>query len=233
MCNASCIAFFVTNAEREEFIDKRVLEVGSCFVNGSVRPIVEKFLAPREYLGVDIEAGKFVDVVMPAEELVNRFGRESFDVVISTETLEHVADWRLVVTNMKEVLREGGTMYLTTRSFGFRAHSAPYDYWRYEVDDFKSIFREFEIVIVQKDPEAPGVFIKCRKPQRWKPSDLSGIKPYSVLTGKRISEIPRPEDIAPTRRFVRWALETKFRRILPVAIAWRLDKKYDVVPDYV
>jgi hypothetical protein len=76
----------------QEFDGKRVLEVGSKFVNGSVRPLIERFCSPRDYVGVDIEPGKYVDVVLPAEKLVNCFGPESFDVVISTELLEHVYD---------------------------------------------------------------------------------------------------------------------------------------------
>ncbi|MGC9069640.1 MAG: class I SAM-dependent methyltransferase, partial [Thermoprotei archaeon] len=67
--------------------------------------------SPKEYIGVDIEPGKFVDVVLPAERLVEHFGPESFDVVISTETLEHVQDWRLVINNMKKVLKRGGYIY--------------------------------------------------------------------------------------------------------------------------
>ncbi len=88
-----------------------MLEVGSKYVNGSVRPLIEKFCRPKEYVGVDIEPGKYVDVVLPAERLVEHFGPESFDVVISTETLEHVQDWRLVINNMKKVLKRGGYIY--------------------------------------------------------------------------------------------------------------------------
>ena len=54
---------------------------------------------------------KYVDVVVPAEELVKYFGAESFDVVIATELLEHVKDWRLVVNNMKQVLKPKGYIY--------------------------------------------------------------------------------------------------------------------------
>ena len=108
------IEFFIENVETEEFRDKRVLEVGSKYVNGSVRPLIEKFCKPREYIGVDLEAGKFVDVICPAEELLEFFGKGEFDVVISTELLEHIKDWRLVINNMKEVLKEGGYIYINT-----------------------------------------------------------------------------------------------------------------------
>jgi len=109
--NISVIEFFIKNIYPEEFKDKRILEVGSKYVNGSVRPLIEKFLMPKEYIGADIEEGKFVDVILDAENLVNYFGREVFDVIISTELLEHVLNWRNVINNMKGVLKPGGYIY--------------------------------------------------------------------------------------------------------------------------
>jgi 2-polyprenyl-3-methyl-5-hydroxy-6-metoxy-1,4-benzoquinol methylase len=78
-----------------------------------VRPLIERFCSPREYVGIDIEAGKFVDLLLPAEKLLEYFGSESFDVVISTEMLEHVQNWRLVIDNMKDVLKRGGYTYIS------------------------------------------------------------------------------------------------------------------------
>lgn len=149
-----------------------MLEVGSKYVNGSVRPLIEKFCSPREYIGIDLERGKFVDLVLPAEDIVKYFGPESFDVVIATELLEHVKDWRIVINNMKQVLKVGGYIYITTRSRGFPYHAYPYDYWRYEIEDMKAIFSDFDIMFLDKDREAPGVFLKARKPESWTPCQL-------------------------------------------------------------
>ena len=168
MCNVAVIEFFMENVNYSEFNGKHVLEVGSKYVNGSVRPLIENFCKPKEYIGIDVEPGKYVDVILPAERLIDYFGSESFDVVISTETLEHVRDWRLVVNNMKTVLRRGGFIYITTRSYGFPYHSYPYDYWRYEIADMIRIFKDFEIIKLVKDREAPGVFLKARKPLNYK-----------------------------------------------------------------
>ncbi|MEM0057157.1 MAG: class I SAM-dependent methyltransferase [Candidatus Geothermarchaeota archaeon] len=105
------IEFFIENVRPEEFKDKRVLEVGSKYVNGSVRPLIERFMQPKEYIGIDIEPGRYVDVVLSVEKLVEYFGSKSFDVIISTETLEHVKDWRKVIINMKNVLKPRGYIY--------------------------------------------------------------------------------------------------------------------------
>jgi SAM-dependent methyltransferase len=48
--------------------------------------------------------------------LTKEFGREAFDVIISTQVLEHVRDWRGAMAEMRNVLRPGGTMLLTCDS---------------------------------------------------------------------------------------------------------------------
>jgi SAM-dependent methyltransferase len=156
--HVAVLDFFMRTVNCEEFNGKRVLEVGSKFVNGSVRPLIERFCQPKEYIGVDIEPGRYVDVILPAEKLIEYFGIESFDVVISTEVMEHVFDWRLIINNIKSVLKRGGFIYLTTRSRGFPYHAAPHDYWRYEPSDMVRIFRDFKIVRLEVDWEYPGVF---------------------------------------------------------------------------
>jgi glyoxylate carboligase len=75
MCNIAVIEFFIDNIKPAEFNGKRVLEVGSRYVNGSVRPLIENFCSPKKYVGIDIEPGKFVDVILPAEKLVEYLAR--------------------------------------------------------------------------------------------------------------------------------------------------------------
>jgi 2-polyprenyl-3-methyl-5-hydroxy-6-metoxy-1,4-benzoquinol methylase len=64
-----------------------------------------------------MESGSLVELVLQAENSLECFGPESFDVVITTELLEHVQDWRLIVNNMDSVLKTDGYMYLTTCSY--------------------------------------------------------------------------------------------------------------------
>lgn len=188
--NVSVLEFFIENLKKEEINNKKIIEVGSKYVNGSVRPIIEKFFQPEKYIGVDIEEGKFVDEVLPAEKLIQYFGSESFDVVISTELLEHVKDWRIVIHNMKGVLKEGGYLYITTRSKGSPYHGWPYDFWRYEIEDIKNIFSDFIIEKLDKDDiNSPGIFFKSKKPNNFKENDLANYELYSILENKRIQNI--------------------------------------------
>jgi SAM-dependent methyltransferase len=188
MCHSSCITFGEANLTRDDIDGKRVLEVGSFNVNGSLRTIVES-LRPREYIGVDFQEGPGVDEVCNADRLVDRFGENAFDVLISTEMLEHVRNWKRVISNLKRVLKPGGVLAVTTRSKGYPYHSAPFDFWRFEIRDMEVIFSDLKIETLQTDPEAPGVFLKARKPAVFDENDLSKHQLYSMIKWKRVSSI--------------------------------------------
>jgi len=226
MCSIPVIEFFIEQVKPEEFMNRRILEVGSRYVNGSVRPLIEKFFQPREYIGIDIEPGKFVDIVMPAEKLLDYFGPESFDVVISTAVLEHVKDWRIVINNMKSVLRKGGYIYITTVSHGFPYHGYPYDFWRYELSDIKRIFLDFEILALKRDYRIPGVFLKARKPENWAPVDLDNIALYSVLLGRRTKNIVDIKDAPLSRRLMLKFINSRARWLLPSALMRLIEKRF-------
>jgi len=197
--NISVMEFFIENVVDEEIRDKRILEVGSQYISGSVRPFIQR-LHPKEYIGIDIEYGKYVDLILDAEKLCTYFGEECFDVVISTEVLEHVRDWRIVIENMKSVLKKNGYIYITTRSIGYPFHSYPYDFWRYEMDDFLKIFSDFKIIILQRDSGPPGVFLKAIKPDKYIPIDLFNMELYSMIIGKRTKSIPKKRDMPILRK---------------------------------
>src|SRR3989339_548177 len=188
MCNASCIIFGVKNLNEEEVRGKRVIEVGAYDLNGSLRPVIEKF-GPAEYIGVDIEAGPGGGRVCRAGDLALEIGADSFDIVISNELLEHIADWRSAISNLKKICRPGGIILITTRSSGFPFHAYPNDYWRYEPSDMEKIFSDCELVALTRDPEAPGVFLKVRKPADFIENNTDSISLYSIVSGRRMKTI--------------------------------------------
>lgn len=186
MCHGSCLKFASKHLTKYLCPGRRILEVGSLNVNGSSRTTIEP-LAPSEYIGVDISPGKGVDTICRAENLVSHFGKDSFDIVISTELLEHVQDWKPVVSNIKNVCKPNGFILITTRSPGFPYHPCPIDIWRYTVPDFKHIFSDFTILDLIPDPQVKGVFIFAYKPKPFTENDISN---YSVSKVKPVE--PKP-----------------------------------------
>lgn len=214
MCTINGIVFGVKNLSKEEIKGKRVIEVGSYNVNGGIRDILESW-EPKEYIGVDIEAGPGVDVVCNGENLVEKFGKDSFDVVISTELVEHVENWKKVFSNIKNICKPNGAIYVATRSYGFPYHAFPHDYWRYETEDIKAIFSDCEILSIQKDPEAPGIFIKAKKPYKFNERDLSNYELYSMVANKKVKEITDKD--FKTFYFLRIILSKKIKDLIKKA----------------
>lgn len=188
--NTTNIIFAVLNLKPDDIRGKRVIEVGSYDVNGSLRPLV-KALDPSAYVGVDIMDGPGVDVVCDAGDLLDRFSEGSFDFVISTEMIEHVKNWRMIIHNLKNICKAGGGILITTRSLGFFYHGYPDDYWRYEIEDLEYIFRDFAIEKLEKDPQF-GVMIKAKKPHDFSEINLQDYRLYSIIAGKRVKDF---EDI--------------------------------------
>ena len=200
---------------------KRVLEVGSLDVNGSVRGDIMA-LGPAEYVGIDIRPGPGVDVVCDAGDLVETFGENAFDVVISTELLEHARDWRRIVSNIKRVTKPNGVMIVSTRSYGVDFHRQPFDYWRYQQEDFETIFSDVGVEDLRLDPSDPGLLIKARKPASFVEHDLSDLALYSILRRRRQRD-HTPLDVAIF--LVRYRLVRLLKDLSPkryrAAIHWR------------
>jgi SAM-dependent methyltransferase len=188
VCNISCVIFAATRLGNQNIVGKRVLEIGSYDINGSLRKFIE-FWQPAEYIGVDIEDGPGVDLICDAEKLMDIFSEESFDIVFSTELLEHVLNPKKVISNMKRLCKRNGTVLLTTRSYGFPFHSFPRDFWRFERSDMLNIFSDCEITDLEDDFLEPGVFVKVKKPNDFVERDLSELELYNIVVNKRLTEM--------------------------------------------
>lgn len=88
------------------FWKNRVVEFGALNVNGSPR---SKFDEPTEYIGVDAQAGDGVDI----RALTHEYQNGEFDVVVSTEMLEHDPYWDLSFNNMLHMVKIGGSLIMT------------------------------------------------------------------------------------------------------------------------
>lgn len=165
--HSSVLAFARRVIRPEEIVGRRVLEIGSYNVNGSIREVVEPLL-PDLYIGIDAVAGPGVDLVLDASQAVWHFGPSQFDVVLCCEMLEHCERWWVAIEVIKRVLAPWGMVLLTTRGPGFPYHHPP-DNWRFIPDQVAAMFNDFQVMSLERDPQDghPGVLCKARKPSGW------------------------------------------------------------------
>ena len=96
------------------FVNKKVLEIGSLDINGSIR----QFFDNCTYIGVDIGEGRGVDVVARGEKLV--FPTGYFDVTASCECFEHNDAWAETFDNM--VRMSNGLVFFSCATTGRPEH---------------------------------------------------------------------------------------------------------------
>lgn len=120
--------------------DKKVLDIG-CSV-----------AAYKKYFpnstGVDIDETKNPDVVGDAHALP--FKDNEFEVVLCTEVFEHLHSPHIAASEMRRVLKPGGTLVLTTR-FIYPIHDAPHDYFRYTKYGLQHIFKDWDIIELEAE----------------------------------------------------------------------------------
>lgn len=98
------------------FADKKVLEVGSLDINGSVRDFFDRC----EYTGLDVGPGPGVDVVCGGQEY--DAPDASFDVVCSFEAMEHNPYWKETFANMLRMAKPGALVLMSCATYGRPEH---------------------------------------------------------------------------------------------------------------
>lgn len=106
-----------------------VLEVGSRMTRPDCWWIVNRDLARGDWLGIDMQPGIGVDQVADIHDLPPEWAGR-FSGVLCSEVLEHVARPWVALPKLREVIRPGGWVVITTL-FCFPEHGFPDDFYRY------------------------------------------------------------------------------------------------------
>ena len=141
------------------FIGNRVIEFGSYDINGSTR----EFFEHCDYTGIDWREGPSVDHVCLAHKY-NPLVK--FNVVISTEMLEHDKFAKESVENMVRLLDSNGLLIITCagplrkeheQECGIDNHYANIKPFELESWIDKKLFKDFKIKVSGKDIHLYGV----------------------------------------------------------------------------
>lgn len=107
-----------------------VIDIGSMDVGGCLRNYFEEKGAT--YIGLDMEEGKNVDIIVkPGERLP--FDDESIDIVVTTSCFEHDPCFWMTFRELCRVVKKGGYIYASAPSSG-PYHTYPGDNWRFYSD---------------------------------------------------------------------------------------------------
>ena len=130
----NCQSFFQAYAKDFTGSKIRVVEIGSQDVNGSLRQVCPPEF---EYIGVDFEAAKGVDIVLE-DPYKLPFKNESVDIVVSSSCFEHSSMFWLTYLEVLRILKKRGLFYLNAPSSG-NYHRYPVDCWRFYPDSAKAL----------------------------------------------------------------------------------------------
>lgn len=134
-----------------------VIDLGSQDINGTYR---EHFGPAWKYLGVDINKGKNVDVVMSGEYSIP-IANDFADLLISGQCLEHVRNPFRLIKEAVRTLRKDGLIICVAPHID-SIHRYPIDTFRYNPDGMEAIFDEancekIESMVESKDCWYVGV----------------------------------------------------------------------------
>ena len=105
----------VKNRFPSYFKSVTVLDCGSLDINGNNR----EFFIRSEYIGIDIVKGKNVDIVTKVH---NYKPNRVFDIVISSEMLEHDKNYKDSLKRMYDLTKPNGMLLFTAAGFGRKEH---------------------------------------------------------------------------------------------------------------
>jgi SAM-dependent methyltransferase len=132
---ADFVQKYLHSHQREPLV---ILDLGGQDFNGSYRPLFAQ--APWRYLGVDMAAGKNVDIVLRDPYRWREIKAESADVIVSGQTFEHTEFFWLSLREIARALKVGGLFCLIAPSAGDE-HRYPVDCWRVYPDGLRAAAR--------------------------------------------------------------------------------------------
>jgi SAM-dependent methyltransferase len=123
-----------------------ILEIGSYQVQGQESVADLRTLFPgRLYLGMDVRAGRGVDLLGSVEGLP--LADASVGTILAVSTLEHVPHFWRAFEEMHRVLRPDGALLIAC-PFYFHLHAHPHDFWRFTPEALELLLTPYPSKIV-------------------------------------------------------------------------------------
>lgn len=135
-----------------------VLEVGSRDYGNTQN--FRALFGGADYLGIDMQAGKGVDMVLDLTEDFDAIDQclegRRFGTIICMSVLEHCRDPFRMAQSIERLLAEGGTLVVGA-PFVWELHGFPDDYWRFTPSGISILFPNLDFSAI------PGAAFSGRK----------------------------------------------------------------------
>lgn len=136
---------FVIN--NHDLVQGPILEIGSKDYGNTNN--FRQYFADKEYVGMDMEAGKGVDVVCDFTDdynvLKHKLGDRKFKTIICLCVFEHCKNPFLMAENIDRFLEKKGVLFLST-PFVWNIHAYPNDYWRFTPATYSLLFPNYSVL---------------------------------------------------------------------------------------
>ncbi len=143
----------------EGVLQPLVATVGQCLDVGCGSRPYEHLFSQGSYVGVDVKSsGRPNDMKQPDyyyDGIILPFSDNAFDMVMSTQVLEHVPNPSKVLNEMARVCKKNGSVVISL-PFVYPEHEEPFDFFRFTSFGIKQLAKEagLEITSMQKDSTA-------------------------------------------------------------------------------
>ena len=130
-----------------DFIKKNIkkfkepyLEIGTRY---SLTREIRKLFPNSEYIGIDMEDGPEVDVILDLTRNFNIvdkiLGQKRFNTVFCLSVLEHCSNPFMMSENITKFLNRNGVLCVSV-PFSWKFHAFPSDYWRFTPEGIRILF---------------------------------------------------------------------------------------------
>ena len=161
---------FVENHLSKRKNDKLIiLDLGSQNINGTYKQFFKN--ENWKYLGVDIENGDNVDVVIHDIYNWKEFKDNSIDIVISGQTFEHIEYIWQTIAEIGRIMKPGGIGCLIAPSSG-PEHRYPVDCWRIYPDGFRALAKYAGLEVIDVYVTSDKIALTVDKKNIWKDTVL-------------------------------------------------------------
>jgi hypothetical protein len=132
-----------------ELVKGPILEIGSKQYDQESTVNYKELFTGYEYLGIDLQDGKNVDLVLDLTDdtstIQKKFADQKFNTVICCSVLEHIFNIFQAGKNISQLTHSGGVMFMSV-PLVWKFHAYPNDFWRFTPEAIKRLFPEFDFL---------------------------------------------------------------------------------------